>query len=138
MDRARPGVRPVYHSPNFNARALAFLLVIGYAQECALTTLDLAKECLIMDETLRELHRRYVAALQFYNSRPEERPGRSAPKLQVLCEEEFPAWWAVISAEEALQKRWLERFADPAAALLRARQRITEELHRIPIGRAAA
>jgi hypothetical protein len=104
----------------------------------SVVTQSLAKECRIMDETLRQLYVRYVAALQFYNARLEQRPGRSALTLHVLSKEEFPAWWAAISLERELQERWLERFDDPAAALTRTQQRITEELHRIPIRRPAA
>lgn len=91
-----------------------------------------------MDEMLRDLYGRYVKALDFYNSRLQDRWGPSVTILRVLPEEEFAGWWASTSLESELQQRWLERFDDPAAALARDQERITGELRRIPIQCRAA
>lgn len=91
-----------------------------------------------MEETLRDLYNRYVAAIHYYNSLPEDRPGRSVVALKLLSEAEFPRWWEMISQYREIQARWLERFADPAAALIHEQQRISAELAGIQRRRAAA
>ena len=95
-----------------------------------------------MDDSLRELYAGYQRAVEFFNTQIERKYAsediRAIFRQQPVSETAFPDWWNTVSVDPELKFRWLERFKDPAGYFAQACQRISAELDRIPIPRAAA
>lgn len=95
-----------------------------------------------MDDSLRDLYARYLHAVEFFNSQIERKYAseetRSVFRQLPVSEAAFPDWWNTVSVDPELKFRWLERFKDPAGYFAQACQRISAELDRIPIRKAAA